>query len=415
MAKRLYDKYKVLILGLLAGIFLSACDKEEKPKKTDPQVASTTVIMYMAAENSMSSYVYDDLREVLAAKQDIPLDANFIVYVDDKQMPRILVFSAMGGEEEKYTLPEGDSCDSLTFRNNLSMILRDYPAEHYGLIMWSHASGWIPEYGNTTGQIKTRRKAFGIDNHVNTSLNTGTELEIPSMKRMLEQLNVHWDYILFDACFMQCIEVDYELRNLTDYVIASPAEAPADGAPYNRIMRHLFNPKEAAKKICEEYYNYYHKTSDAGLELGKGLVISAVKTAELEGLAMQTREFVKQLFSERRQYSMEGVQIYCPFVYNSYWKPEFYDFASVMYNLLESPVSYNEWWLQMQKCLEACYHSNFWDSIFDNYFTPRILDHDHTAAVSIFIPHEKYEKQGYNAYLNQYEWYTAAGWNETGW
>ena len=34
----------------------------------------------------------------------------------------------------------------------------------------------------------------------------------------------HFDFVLFDACFMQSIEVAYALRNFTDYYIGSPTE-----------------------------------------------------------------------------------------------------------------------------------------------------------------------------------------------
>ena len=98
--------------------------------------------------------------------------------------------------------------------------------------MWSHGSVWIPP-AKAPGKIS---KTIGVDNNMNNETNYGSELEIPDMRKELEEIGVHWDYIFFDACFMQCVETAYELRSLTDYIIASPADIPVLGAPYDKIM-----------------------------------------------------------------------------------------------------------------------------------------------------------------------------------
>ena len=46
----------------------------------------------------------------------------------------------------------------------------------------------------------------------------------------------HFDFIMFDACFMMSVEVAYEVRNYTDYYIGSPTENPGPGAPYDKVV-----------------------------------------------------------------------------------------------------------------------------------------------------------------------------------
>ena len=43
-----------------------------------------TVIVYMAADNSLNSVVRNDTTEMIAAKDLIPDDVNFIIYLDDR-------------------------------------------------------------------------------------------------------------------------------------------------------------------------------------------------------------------------------------------------------------------------------------------------------------------------------------------
>lgn len=403
-------KLITLMLLCLMGIVTVGChedDPEPQPKKS-----RRTVIVYMAAENSLACYKEGDLREMLNAKDSIPLDCNLVVYVDDTHMPSIYTYSAMTGEELWKTLPEQDSCDSLVFRNTLADIVTNFAAEHYGLVMWSHGSGWIPA-PKRGARENGPHKTIGIDNNFNSLSNTGSELDIPVMRRMLEQLGVHWDYIFFDACFMQCIEVDYELRKLCDYVIASPAEIPGDGAPYHLIMSSLFKDKNAVEDICRIYFKENEGKEMSGVKTG--LIISASRSSEMENMALTMKGYITTLFANKRQFDAKDVQVYCHYVYNSVWKPEYYDLGSAMNLLLSSPADYQALKAQLDKAYPVNLHSQFWVSEFYNHYQGYVTDAEHLASVSMFIPHEKYDMVDYNAHLHSFQWYHAAGWDQTGW
>ena len=108
----------------------------------------------------------------------------------------------------------------------------EYPADSYGLVYWSHADGWIPYpvpsastrwIGQDTGE--------GQDNRMNIS----------DFVDVLDDGMPHFDFIMFDACFMMSVEVAYEVRNYTDYYIGSPTENPGPGAPYDKVVPYMFN------------------------------------------------------------------------------------------------------------------------------------------------------------------------------
>ena len=50
-------------------------------------------------------------------------------------------------------------------------------------------------------------------------------MNIEDLKSVLQKAP-HFDFIMFDACFMQSVEVAYELRDYCDYYIGFPAENP---------------------------------------------------------------------------------------------------------------------------------------------------------------------------------------------
>ena len=49
-----------------------------------------TILVYMAAENTLSSYYQDDIYEMLRGVEDIPKNSQLIIYVDDTQLPHII-------------------------------------------------------------------------------------------------------------------------------------------------------------------------------------------------------------------------------------------------------------------------------------------------------------------------------------
>lgn len=63
-------------------------------------------------------------------------------------------------------------------------------------------------------------------------------MNIEDLKLVLQNAP-HFDFIMFDACFMQSVEVAYELRDCCDYYIGFPAENPGPGAAYDRMFHYI--------------------------------------------------------------------------------------------------------------------------------------------------------------------------------
>jgi hypothetical protein len=104
-----------------------------------------------------------------------------------------------------------------------------------------------------------------------------------------------FEYILYDACFMQTVEVVYELRAAAKYIIGSPAELPGRGAPYKQLMPALFL-HDSEHKIAEaivnaygSYYNSYYTLSSIMLNYEELLHNT------------RTRELIEKGFVSRRE------------------------------------------------------------------------------------------------------------------
>ena len=59
--------------------------------------------------------------------------------------------------------------------------------------------------------------------------------------------------MVVNCCNFMCLEVLYELRNVTDYIIGSPAEIPDQGAPYDEIVPDMFADGRFYTSIIDKY------------------------------------------------------------------------------------------------------------------------------------------------------------------
>ena len=388
--------YLIYIISL-GALLLSACHHDHPEPAPEPPVAARTVIVYMMAENSLSLYVQGDIDEMVAAREQIPDSVNFIIYKDgakrgdDAGMPTISHLTAKDGLQTVYTFPEDHlSTDSLVALQNLRRIIDAYPARHYAMVFWSHASGWMSR----------QRRTLGVDNGRNTTSNTGDEMNITGLRWVLEQLP-HTDFLFFDACFMQSVETAYELRQVTDWIVGSPAEIPGPGAPYAEIMPHLCQGD--AVGVAQTYHDIYPTPG-----WGSEVVISAIRTDRLEPLAEATRRFLPSVFSGRANVATDGIQQYS----SNYDRFTYcYDMNSSMYHLL-SAEDYALWAVAFDEAVPCRPPTSSWYAL--QCFHSTIYDPEHYGAVAMFLPTPS-DQVGWNEALRQMQWYQAAGWDETGW
>ena len=384
----------LLLLTLL--LLCTACH-DDKP---EPQRArlKNVVVVCLWGENSLSGHLQRDLNEIRQGCAAIPDSCKLVVYFDNSrtsEMPRIITFDAHEGEQTLYEYrTDPVSTDSAAMQQMLGIVMRQLPAEHYALVIGSHGSGWIPA---------EPRYTIGIDNGKNTQSNTGQEMEVPTLAGVLRQTGCVWDYVLFDACFMQTVEVAYELRNVARWCIGSPAEIPAAGIPYDQMMASLFSGTDDAWRLAEAYYNAYR---DQG-----GIVISAVRTSELDALAQATAPIVSRL----PQYpSTEGIQKYYGRQYSGEWMPEYFDMGSAMHQWLDGDryrerfdnYEYRQWYNAINRAVPHHFATPTWTTDYP-YVDARLTDPERAVGLSLYIPTE-------GGLLNQaftrFEWYNKSGW-----
>jgi hypothetical protein len=198
-------------------------------------------------------------------------DVNLIVFIDaQNELPCILKIIPDSSETVR-TYEEFNSADATQMRRVLNDIISVYPSDSYGLVLWSHGTSWFP--------ANRRLKSFGNDD--------GAQIDIPDL---VKTLPLKFDFILFDACLMGAVEVAYELRNTTNFIIASSTETIYRGFPYDEIVPELINPSINLRSVAQKYFDYYNEMEGAY----RSATVTLIDTRELENLANLTAKIISE-------------------------------------------------------------------------------------------------------------------------
>lgn len=410
---------------------LTACNKDDEDKKEVK--ADRTVLIYISGECSLWDYVSIDLDEIKAGSMSIG-DNNLLVYVDcgsTREIPWLArvkngqfvdsvsikdIVAEMNLNPAKTSVADDPySSEGQVMEGVLRYAFRKYPSKNndYALGLWGHGSGWLMR--DSVAYTAMARKAYGIDNGKNSNDDFGKWMNIPTMAKVLSKLP-HLTYIFCDCCNMMCLETAYELRNVTDYIIGSPAEIPGEGAPYVKVVPAMFekgtinNVPSFAKSIIDYYYEQRASGYDEPL--------SAVRTSEMGNLASATRTVLKAIKPNiGDDYpDMTGLIHY---YYDYSYGREFYD-ANDFILKYAKPEAYATWKKALDEAVIYKKMATRWITNTDWNFNYNDFEmtEERYSGVNMFIPQSPSFRRNYSKYnqdIKSTAWYKAVRLNELGW
>lgn len=381
-----------LALCLMTLTFVS-CEKNEEP---EPERKERTVVFYMVSENSLVSYCNMNIRQLLKSAKSMKNGEEIVLYVDGINNPAIYTINnkTMAQYLEdltpEYEYPSDvNSCSGVTLTEFLGYVKQHHAADSYGLVLWSHGTGWIPSsYIGDSPNYFARRRSFGLDNGKNTNNDLGHQMPISELHNALKSMGQKFDYILFDCCFMQCVEVDYELSDVAGYIIASPAEIPGPGAPYDQLVDVFFSKNNCARQIADIYYNQYNASQ-------YGVVMSVCDCSQMDAFAEATSKVVLNHKNELLTQSYKNVLDY--FDYNQFRSkdirmPDFYDINGVLKSYVPD-TEYAIWKMEFDKAYPVAHSTDSWYSIYPKGRIP--VDKGQFGGASMYVQLEKYTKGQY--------------------
>lgn len=250
----MHKLYKILLMSLLVLSTMS-CNDDHEPEQA--KTAEKTIIVFMPYSGNLYNDLLGNLNSMKNAivKKGGLNNTRLVAFVaKDKQNGALIDIKYSKGVCRQDTLEKYTTPTYLTIEGRVQMLnkIKQYaPAKKYAMIVGCHGMGWIPK-GTSFSQIKQRY--FG-------GLSTDCQIDIDDFAASIMAADMKMQFILFDDCYMSCIEVAYDLKETTDYIIASTSEIMQDGMPYSRIYPYLMTPEPDYQAVCNEFYDFYSKSS----------------------------------------------------------------------------------------------------------------------------------------------------------
>lgn len=364
-------KIKYIVYYLLFVLISASCTHEDVITNEE---SPRTVLVYMAADNSLSGFDKQNINSMLEGGTKEALNGgNLIVYIDAKDTIPLLIQITPAGKKVLKSYPEHENSVSVeTMKEVIEEVKTNFPAKSYGLMLWSHGSNWFPS-------DMTSLKAFGQDK--------SNWMELAQIKEVLADNS--FDFIIFDACYMAGIEVLYELKDKANYIMAAPSEILGNGFPYSKIISRLFKMSPDLTGICDEFYDYYANSSTPFA------TIALVSTPQLEPLAIATRNIMQDNFDKTEDIELNSLQRYFRSPYYG-----MYDFDDYI-----SRIAPEEQYAQFQAALEkAVIYKKNTPSFMIGYSGGYYINH--FCGLSSFIIRDSYGSSIKNKYT-ELDWYKA--------
>lgn len=412
-------------LYTLLVIVLAACSNEI-PEQQPAKRSGRTVLAYLISNSpkSLEKNLQDNVVDMYMALAEIKDSCTLLVFYRPQEyssyldVPTLLCFDTDGrgninnlpaltgmdltfesvcqvARKKEYTMNSQIATDPVVMEEVLKDMQKIAPSDSYGLILGSHASGWMKGTSVPT-------KAFGDDD--------GYNIDIPDLANVLKKsFSEKLDFVLFDACMMGNAEVGYELKDVTSYCIASVMETPVYGFPYDQILPYLYSENVDYSAVCHEFISF-NKTKDAW---GTCAVMDC---SQMENLASAVKAKLLEWQDALSSVSMRNVQQYGvnSYKYFSYDVLDFFRELGGKSGVAETDL--NEAIASIQTVLnEAVIAKECIPNPSNSTFR---VDEVRFCGIGMYIPKEVNDyvpdNISWNNWNDYYEqsisWYRAAGW-----
>lgn len=403
-----------LIVYILALATVTSCDSGETTDVDD--INEQTVLVFMpwsgsSTSNGLYNYFQQNLDSIKnAIKSNKGLNGRALVFISTSPTTSVLYeMKYDNGTVNNDTLKTYDG-SSYTTATGITEILNDLQANAYGLnyamIIGGHGMGWTykddwtnypyytkphkyqdtdtnPTYQTTDETTQPQRhrpvpstisqgkpyphtRFFGSASDL-----TNLAIDIPTLAEGIAAAGIKLQYILFDDCYMANIETAYELRNVTNFLIASTSEVMSSGMPYQTMWNELAKQAPGYEAAVSDFYDYY---SNYSYPYG---ALSAIDCRKVEELARVMKE-INQYYTLNTD-SLSKIQ-----VLDGFQTPIFYDMGDYVDHLCTNTDLLSDFHTKLSDAIRSTAYTEQLYSYL--YASPVLIDVNTYSGITISDP-----------------------------
>ena len=408
-------------------------DFTDSSGESDPPVADNelTILLYMPWTGSLSSeglypYLTENVESVCTAIEGMKgmTDYRLMLFISEsynKSKLYEITYNESRVKCEKKLLKEYSGHEYTAVKgltDILSEVKNHATAQNYAMVLGCHGTGWTfkdswhryPNYAKKqpptnspegeSSESAQETSSFGGDspisspprgsrwggpyqnyNGVITPMHTrffGSvsdistfSTDIPTLAQAIANAGMKMEYILFDDCYMANVEVAYELRNVTDFLLASTSEVMAVGVPYYSMWAPLASVTPGYVDAVSAFDRFYR---DYVMPYG---TFSAIDCRQMDELATAMREI-------NSKYKLSDEALHSIQVLDGFYDPIFYDMGDYLEKLCTGLVDYSYVVTLMESAVcSKCSTPQIYSFL---YNSPTVIDVNTFSGITISDP-----------------------------
>ena len=256
--------YCILLTTVFSAV---SCHKDDVPEPDQYEIPNRTLFVYMpwtgsatSSGNALTDFFNKNITSMKAAinKEKSTHKTDVIVYKANSQNQSVIFrmrFNKTKQQCEFDTLNVNARYHTVSKENLLSLLNLVNSYSHttsYALLIGSHGSGWTPR-GSDETMPRAQSRAFG-------GIGEETQYDVSDLSYAISHSAIKkTTYICFDDCYMANAETAYELKDVTNHLVASTSEVMGEGMPYGSIFQYMLGEPDYEKWV-EGFYNYYQNS-----------------------------------------------------------------------------------------------------------------------------------------------------------
>ncbi len=269
-----------------------------------------TFIVYMAADNDLRAFAGNNIKQMASIGSNNNL--NIAVHLDMRLNVNQKITRRYYVEKNKLTqFNQNDSLAAMDSGNPQTLIsacdwaIKNFPAQHYALILWNHGTGVIdPKHYKILNPAELflfnpKTKMMELDrsigfleflSFIDTDLRgicwdntTGNYLTNQKLEEALKEVCTNslrgkkFDLIAFDACLMSMLEIASIIKKYALFMVGSQEVELGTGWNYSYVLQPLNQgPCEVAQlaqhivgAYCRSYQNITNDFTQSAIDLNK--------------------------------------------------------------------------------------------------------------------------------------------------
>lgn len=280
LARAATGLWLVLVCALLWG-----CEGTAE----DAPVPRRPLVVYLALDNDLSGEC-DARLAALCSGWRAGMDVWVYADTPSGASLRHLEPTPSGAEARTVeTYGDENSASGATLERVLRSVWQRSPSDGYGLLFFSHATGWLPEGALARPHAEATAAAPGADVGATRTLGRdgSAEMALEAFAAAIPE-GMPLDYIVFEACLVAGAEVALELCGRTELLLASSAEllVPGFRPLYGDGLELLTSRRAPAGHLlaafAERYMRYVRQECTGAY---RSATLSVIRTSSLPALA----------------------------------------------------------------------------------------------------------------------------------